>query len=168
MSGFASSPFARTFRAASLAAAALSALAPLAPMAAAQELRTYRKAASFEDVKFDLENAITNRGLVIDFKGNVGGMLERTGKDVGSTKPIYAKAEYYSFCSARLSREMMEADPRNIAFCPFVLFVYETADKSGETVVGFRPMPKSVNASAAKAFAAIDALLDGIAKEAVK
>jgi uncharacterized protein (DUF302 family) len=140
----------------------------LASAAAAQELKTYRKKAAFDDVKFDLTNAITNRGLVVDSNGNVGGMLDRTGKDVGSTKQVYRKAEYFVFCSARLSREMMEADAANAGFCPFVVFMYEPAAKPGEVVVGYRPLPAAGNAASKKALAAVNALLDGIAKDAVK
>ena len=102
-----------------------------AAAAQAQQLKTYTKKAAFDDVKFDLTNAITNRGLVVDFNGNVGGMLARTGKDVGSTKAVYKHAEYFVFCSAKLSREMMEADPANAGFCPFVMFAYEAAAKPG-------------------------------------
>ena len=143
----------------------------LAVAAAAQtagEVKTYTKKASFEDVKFDLANAITNRGLVVDFIGNVGGMLARTGKDVGSDKPIYKNADYMSFCSAKLSREMMEAEPGNVVHCPFVMFAYETAAKPGEVVVGYRPLPKGGSVASVKVFEAIADLLDGIAKEAVK
>ena len=144
----------------------------LAPLmlgpAVAQELKTYRKAGSYDDVRFDLTNAITNRGLVSDHSGNLAAMLERTGKDVGSTKLIYKAAEYFTFCSARLSRDMMEADAANAGWCPYVMFVYETAAKPGEVVVGYRRPPGTGNPAAQKAFAAIDALLDGIAKEAVK
>ena len=35
-------------------------------------LKVYSKKGSFEDVKFDLQNAIIRRGLVVDFNGNVG------------------------------------------------------------------------------------------------
>ena len=136
--------------------------------ASAQELRTYTKTASFDDVKFDVTNAITNRGLVVDLTGNVGGMLERTGKDVGSTKQIYKRAEYVSFCSAKLSRDMMEADAGNAGYCPYIVFMYETVAKPGEVVVGYRHLPATGNAASVKAFAAINALLDGIAKEAGK
>ena len=136
--------------------------------AVAQELRAYTKAASFEDVKFDLGNAITNLGLVVDFTGNVGGMLERTGKDVGSTKPIYRNAEYVSFCSAKLSREMMEADAANVGLCPFVMFAYVTAAKPAEVVVGYRRLPKGGNAASVKTLGAVNDMLDRLAKEAVK
>ena len=150
-----------------VATLALGLLASMAP-AAAQELKTWRKAASYDDVKFDLTNAITNRGLVIDANGNVGAMLERTGKDVGSTKPIYKAAEYFAFCSAKLSRDMMEADAGNLGFCPYVMFVYEMAAKPGEIVVGFRRLPAAGDAASQKALAAVESLLEGIAKEAVK
>lgn len=143
-------------------------LAVFATAAAAQELKVYRKAGSFDDVKFDVTNAITNRGLVTDFTGNVGAMLDRTGKDVGSTKQVYKRAEYLSFCSAKLSREMIEADAANAGFCPYIVFLYETTAKPGEIVVGYRSLPKTGNAASIKSFAAINALLDGIAKEAVK
>ena len=136
--------------------------------ATAQELRTYTKTASFEDVKFDLSNAITNLGLVVDFTGNVGGMLERTGKDVGSTKPIYRNAEYFSFCSAKLSREMMEADTANVGLCPFVMFAYVTAAKPAEVVVGYRRLPKGGNSASVKALGSINDMLDRLAKQAVK
>ena len=140
----------------------------LAGAAAAQDFKTYAKKASFDDVKFDLTNAITNKGLVVDSNGNVGGMLARTGKDVGSAKTVYKNAEYFVFCSAKLSREMMEANPANAGFCPFVIFAYESAAKPGEVVVGYRRFPAAGNAASKKALAAVDALLDGIVKEATK
>ena len=64
---------------------------------------------------------------------------------------------------------MMEADLGNIAFCPFVVFIYEAANKPGETVVGYRKLLlASIGEASKKALADIDALLDGIAKDAVK
>lgn len=149
-------------------AAVIGVLALPAAPASAQDMKTYAKKGSFEDVKLDLSDAITKRGLVVDFTGNVGRMLERTGKDVGSTKAIYRHAEYVSFCSAMLSRQMMEADPANAGFCPFVVFIYEAAAKPGEVVVGFRRMPKGTGAATQKALASVEAMLDGIAKEAAK
>jgi hypothetical protein len=136
---------------------------------AAQAIGTYSKAAPCEDVKFELSDAIIRRGLVVDHTGQIGTMLERTGPDVGSTKPLYARAEFFTFCSAKFSRAMMEADLGNIAFCPYVVFIYEAANKPGETVVGYRkPMLASGGEASKKALADIDALLDGIVKDAVK
>ena len=143
-------------------------LAACPPSALAQELKTYGKKGSYEDVKFELNDAIIRRGLAIDYTGHINKMLERTGADVGSTKKIYANAEFFMFCSAKLSRDMIEADPANLGYCPYVIFLYEVADKPGEIVVGYRrPLAKGDTASQ-KALAAIDALLDGIVKEAAK
>ncbi len=136
---------------------------------AAQAIAIYSKVAPYEDVKFELSDAIIRRGLVVDHTGQIGTMLERTGPDVGSTMPLYTRAEFFTFCSAKFSRAMMEADLGNIAFCPYVVFIYEAAKKPGETVVGYRkPMPVSGGEASRKALAAIDALLDGIVKDAVK
>lgn len=134
----------------------------------AAELFTKSKTGSFEDVKFDLTNAVIERGLVVDYTGSVAGMLDRTGVDVGSTKKLYRHAEYFVFCSAKLSRQMMEADPANIGFCPFVVFIYERDDKPGEIVVGARPPTARGDDASRKALAEVAALLEGIVSEAVK
>ncbi len=141
--------------------------------AVAQEVRTFPAKAAYEDVKADIMTAVVNRGLVSDYTGNIGRMLERTGADIGSTRAIYRSAEYLTFCSAKFSREMMEADPANLGFCPFVMFVYEVADKPanapGSVVVGYRrPISTSGNAATQAALANIDKLLSDIATEATR
>jgi uncharacterized protein (DUF302 family) len=148
-----------------LAAAAMSLLA--APAALAQDFRTYTTKAKFDDVRLELDTAILARGLAIQSSGNLAAMLDRTGADVGSTKPIYIAADFVSFCSAKVSRQAMEADPLNAALCPFTIFVYQSVEKPNETTVGFRRPPAGTGPNAA-AYAAIDTLLDGIAKDAVK
>jgi hypothetical protein len=140
----------------------------MAGTAAAEEIRTYTRRAAYDDVKFELTNAVIGRGLTIDYTGHIGRMLERTGADVGSSKPLYRAAEFLTFCSAKLSRAMMEADLANVGFCPYVVFLYEAADKPGEIVVGYRRPQPSGNEASRKALAEIDALLDGIVKDAVK
>lgn len=93
---------------------------------------------SFEDATFAVESAIVGEGLVIDYVSHVGEMLNRTGADVGSDAEIFAAADVFLFCSAVLSREMMEADPMNIMHCPYGIFV---AEREGEVLVGYRPYP---------------------------
>jgi uncharacterized protein (DUF302 family) len=134
----------------------------------AQDLKTATKKGSFDDVKFELSNAIIERGLRVDFSGSISQMLERTGADVGSTKPIYKHAEFMSFCSSKLSRQMMEADAANVAFCPYTVFIYETAAAPGEIVVGYRPFPQPANETSRAALGEIDKLLSGIIKAAVQ
>ena len=133
----------------------------------ADDIRVYSKQAPFEEVKFELTNAIIARGLTIDHTGQVGRMLERTGPDVGSVKPLYVAAEFVTFCSAKLSRAMVEADLTHIGFCPYVVFIYEAAAKPGETVVGYR-RPLLPGGNTPRTLSDIDELLDAIVRDALK
>lgn len=127
--------------------------------ALAQEMVTYTTDQSFDDVVFGLENAILDEGLVIDHVSHVGDMLERTRGDVGSEIVLYEAADVFSFCSATVSRSVMEADPMNILYCPYDIFVMQETD-SEEVTVGFRTYPDG-------AMQEVQAMLDGIAKSAL-
>ncbi len=137
---------------------------------AAQEIVSRTKQGTFDDVRFELGNAVIATGVAVQSEGNVAAMLGRTAADVGAVETVYSRAEFISFCSAKYSRAMMEADPANMAFCPFVVFAYETKAKPGEIVVGYRrpTVPASQNAAAQKAAAEVDALLAKIVAETVK
>lgn len=140
-----------------------------APVSAhAEDPVLFAKTGSYEDVRFDLTNAVVERGLKLDYNGNIADMLARTGAVVGSTKPIYKSAEFFSFCSAQLSRRMMEADPANLGACPYLMFLYETVDKPGEIVVGYRKPALRGNDASKAALGDVGKLLDGIAREATK
>ncbi|HSF93353.1 MAG TPA: DUF302 domain-containing protein [Paracoccaceae bacterium] len=119
---------------------ATSAAVLMAGSAFAQDIYTVTVSDSFEDAAFALESAILDRGLVIDNTSHVGDMLARTGADVGSDVDLFAGADVYSFCSATVSREVMEADISNIAYCPYGVFVYALPD-SDQSVIGFRVYP---------------------------
>lgn len=94
---------------------------------------------SFEDATFAVESAIVAKGLVIDHVSHVGEMLARTGADLGSDTVIFEAADVFLFCSAVLSREVMEADPMNIVHCPYSIFV---ASRDGEVIIGHRDYPQ--------------------------
>jgi hypothetical protein len=126
------------------------------------------KKAAYDDVRFELTNAVLNRGLEVDFNGHISNMLERTGADVGSARPIYRKAEYFTFCSAKLSRQMMEAEPLSIGLGPYVVFIYEAAAAPGTTHVGYRRLPAAGSSASQAAAAEINKLLEGIVGDAVK
>lgn len=119
---------------------------------------TYPYDGSFEDAAFSVESAIVDQGLVIDYVSHVGEMLARTGADVGSDVTLFKEADIFVFCSAVVSRKVMEADPMNIAYCPYGIFV---ADHAGEVIVGYRNYPQG-------AMQEVQALLDGIVREAVE
>ncbi|MCX8003739.1 MAG: DUF302 domain-containing protein [Burkholderiaceae bacterium] len=128
----------------------------------------YSTQGKFEDVRDDLKAAIEARGLVIDYQSNVHRMLERTGADVGSTRKVYAQAQAFVFCSAALSRRMVEADPANMAFCPYAMVVYATAQAPDRIVVAYRrPWRPDGSAASKAALRDVEALLDAIAREAV-
>lgn len=97
---------------------------------------------SFEDTATAAENAIINRGYTIDYHGFIGDMLKRTAGDVGATKALYRDAEFFTFCSAVVSRDVMEGDIADIAYCPYVVFVYEGEDTPGTVTVGYRKLPE--------------------------
>ena len=137
------------------------ALACTAQLASAQQVVTITTDASFDDVTFSVESAIVDAGLVIDFVSHVGEMLERTRMDIGSDVVLFTQADVYSFCSAKVSRSVMEADLMNIAFCPYGIFVAELADKPGQTLVGYRQYPDG-------AMQQVQTLLDGIVKSALE
>jgi uncharacterized protein (DUF302 family) len=94
--------------------------------------------AEFEDVVFSLENVVTSRGLVIDDISYVGDMLARTKDDVGGSKDLFTDARIFSFCSASLSREVMEAKLSNIQFCPYNIYIYQAAEEGAPVVIGYR------------------------------
>lgn len=99
---------------------------------------THEVEGSFEDVVFAVEDAIVSAGLVVDHVSHTGEMLERTRADVGSDKVLFAGADIFSFCSAKISRQVMEADPLNVQFCPYNIFVFELPEKPGVITVGHR------------------------------
>lgn len=138
-----------------LAAVCLSATSALAG-----EMISYTTNQDIDDVIFGLENAILDEGLVIDGTSHVGDMLERTRADVGSDVILFEKAEVYSFCSAKLSRKVMEADPMNIVFCPYDIFVATLAGKDDETIIGYRSFPDGPMKE-------VEALLDSIVQSAI-
>lgn len=132
------------------------ALTALALPALADGVTTYATDDSFDDAAFAVETAIVGRGLVIDYVSHVGEMLARTKDDVGGTMDLFDDADVFLFCSATASRAVMEADPMNIAHCPYGVFV---TGKGDEVMIGYRNMPDGPMQE-------VQALLDDIAREA--
>lgn len=114
---------------------------------------------AFDDVRDEVQRAILAKGLVIDYTSFIARMLDRTGKDVGSDKKLYAEGhgQAFVFCSAVVSRQTMEADAHNMAYCPYSIAVYSTAAE-----------PKKVHVAYRRTLKEVDALLDGIVREALQ
>ena len=123
--------------------------------------------ADFESTWLELQNAIVDRGLVIDYTGHVSKMLDRTSQATGGASP-YIDGRYVNFCSSKLSQAAMQADPDNLAICPYVIFAYELKAKPGATVVGYRRPLAGSKPNSASALAAIDKLLGDIIAEATQ
>ena len=135
--------------------------------------KAYIKDGTFDDVLFELNNAIVDRGLVVDYTGHLGAMLERTSEAVGSVTPAgskspYLKAKYLQFCSAKLTHEVVSANPLNIAICPYVVFIFELKSDPGKIHVGYRKPIAGPSRLTRRATAKVEALLDDITKEAAK
>ncbi|PCJ96166.1 MAG: DUF302 domain-containing protein [Hyphomicrobiales bacterium] len=127
---------------------------------------SYTIEADFEDVYFDLQDAIITQGLVVDHIGNVDDMLARTSDTVGGSSP-YLHAKYLQFCSATLTHEAVQADPNNLAVCPYVVFAYETSSNPGTVVTGYRIPTLGSSPETVAVFAKVRALMDSIVQEAV-
>ena len=140
-----------------LTAATLLIATPLA----AQNMMTITVPETFEDMEFAVESAILDKGLTIDFVSHTGDMLERTREDVGSDVTLFSGATLYNFCSATVSRQVMEADIANIAYCPYAVFVYSLPGKPEETVIGHLIYP-------GESMALANALLDEIIESAAE
>ena len=125
-------------------------------------MKLYSVEGQFEDVREDIEMAITDRGMVINNVSHIGNMLARTGKDLGAGKQIFQKAEALEFCSSTVSRRMMETDPHNIIFCPYIIAIYTLPAESNKVYVAFRrPLPVG-SAESRQSLVAVEKLLEEI------
>lgn len=123
------------------------------------EVKTYNITdQSYDDVLFGLENAIIDEGLVISSHNHVGDMLARTAADVGADQAIFESADIFGFCSAELSRKAMEADPLNIKYCPYNIFMFQESG-SDSVILGFDVYPEGPMQD-------VQSLLDAIARNA--
>lgn len=122
----------------------------------------------FKEVKERVLHAIENRGLVLNYTARIGAMLDRTGKDIGAARQVYADAELLEFCSAQVSRATMEADPRNIVFCPYGIAVYVLPKEPGKVYLAYRRQATPGAGSPAKSLQAVDKLLADIVAESLK
>ena len=134
-----------------------------AAAASAQEVTVRSVRGEFDDVKERVVLAIGNRGLVLNYTAYIGNMLERTGKDIGRERRVYDKAESLEFCSAGVSRATMEADPRNIAYCPYAIAIYTLPGDAQKVYVAYRKPPQYT-----PPLREVGRLLDAIVREALK
>lgn len=142
------------------------------PLVFASDDRGYTikyKEADFEDVFLDVQDAIINRGLVIDYTGHINKMLERTADaatDGTGTKTPFRNAKFLQFCSSVLTHEVVRIKPQNLATCPYVIFVYQTIEKPNQVAVGFRNPELRIPGPTRLVMEKLDVLLNEIVAEA--
>ena len=139
---------------------------PFSATAAESYTVLFQAHGKFQDVRDSVAMAIEGKGLKITHSNYIADMLERTGKDLGATKQIYEFGEQMEFCSATVSRVMMEADPHAMVLCPYSISVYKMP-KDEHIYVAFRKPPSSKNPALKKAMAEVEKLLTEIVKDAI-
>ncbi len=150
-----------------LIALGLLALLPALSFAADGYAVIFKAQGKYADVRDFIHAGIESEGLKINSMGHIADMLERTGKDVGAARQVYEYGEQFEFCSATLSRAMMEADPHAIALCPFIISVYQLpGDKT--VYVSYRKPVQTKNAKLRKVLADIEKLEVKIIKDAIE
>ena len=131
-----------------------------------KDYKFYKIKGLYEDVRVDLDYAITGRGIKVNGVSHISDMLVRTGKDIGRNKKIFGHAEAIQFCSATLSRNMMEADPLNIVYCPYIIYIFSLPDDKNTVYLGYRKLPKLESKASQKATADIIKTYEGIIADA--
>lgn len=126
----------------------------------------------FEEVFQDVQDAVINQGLVIDYVGHVNKMLERTadvsgGSDGESDKSPFLNAKYLQFCSSVLTHEAVRIKPQNLATCPNVIFVYQTVENPDRVVIGYRDPELGIPGPTRPVMAKLTALMEKIIGEAI-
>ena len=151
-----------------LAGILLGATVSMAAQAAGQ-IVVKSKPGKYADVREDLIMAIGNRGLKVSHVNHISDMLTRTGRAVGDTRRIYGKAEQIEFCKADLSRNMMEADPTNIVFCPFTVSIYTLPGVKGRVFLAYRkPSAPDADLATRRATNAVEHLISEIVQDTIQ
>lgn len=139
---------------------------PLSAMAADAYTVLFKTQGTFQDVRDSLQFAIEGKGLKINHTNKIAEMLARTGPEIGATRQVYVDGEQFEFCSATISRKMMEADPNAMVMCPYIVSVYTVPNDSSVYIAYRKPGPTK-NPALKKALSDVEKLLNDIIKQAM-
>lgn len=139
---------------------------PLSAMAADAYTVLFKTQGTFQDVRDSLQFAIEGKGLKINHTNKIAEMLARTGPEIGATRQVYVDGEQFEFCSATISRKMMEADPNAMVMCPYIVSVY-TVPNDTSVYIAYRKPGPTKNPALKKALADVEKLLNDIIKQAM-
>jgi len=139
---------------------------PFSALAAEGYTVLFKTQGAYQDVRDSLQMAIEGKGLKITSTNHIAEMLDRTGKDLGATRQVYENAEQFEFCSATVSRHMMEADPHAIVMCPYNVAVY-TIPGDKTVYIAYRKPAATKNPALKKALGEVEKLLTEIIQDAL-
>ncbi|MBI3430818.1 MAG: DUF302 domain-containing protein [Hydrogenophilales bacterium] len=139
---------------------------PLSALAADAYTVLFKTQGTFQDVRDSLQFAIEGKGLKINHTNKIAEMLARTGPEIGATRQVYVDGEQFEFCSATISRKMMEADPNAMVMCPYIVSVY-TVPNDKSVYIAYRKPGPTRNPALKKALADVEKLLNDIIKQAM-
>lgn len=139
---------------------------PLTAMAADAYTVLFKTQGTFQDVRDSLQFAIEGKGLKINHTNKIAEMLARTGPEIGASRQVYVDGEQFEFCSATVSRKMMEADPNAMVMCPYIVSVY-TVPNDTNVYIAYRKPGPTKNPALKKALADVEKLLNDIIKQAL-
>ncbi len=139
---------------------------PLTALAADGYTVLFKTQGAFQDVRDSLQMAIEGKGLKINHTNLIAEMLDRTGKDVGATRQVYVDGEQFEFCSATVSRKMMEADPHAMVMCPYIISVY-TIPNDKSVYIAYRKPPATRNPALKQALADVEKMITEIIQDAM-
>ncbi len=128
----------------------------------------YTAHGDFEFIRDAVAAAVEGQGLKINHFNKISAMLDNTAAAVGSTRKVYLNAEQIEFCSATVSRQMMEADPHSVAMCPYIISIYNLPADPKTIYISYRKPPVVSSPKSRAAFRAEEKLLDSIIKEGIQ
>lgn len=126
----------------------------------------YASAEAYDEIKSNIEIAITGRGMLITNTLHISEMLDRTAADTGLETRLYENAESLEFCSISISYRMSKAHPANMATCPLTLSIYQKAGDKERTYIAYRRPNMLGEAGAVED--ELTRLIDGIVQEALE
>ena len=92
----------------------------------------------FHDMVRNVRAAIIGKGINIAHTLPASDMLRRTGPAFGFHDAVYADAETFEFCSARLSHQLARRHPDMWVLCPFTISIYTLISEPGKVRLSYR------------------------------
>ena len=121
----------------------------------------------YSDTLEAVKEIIKSKGINIAHTLPPSDMLGRTGPAFGVTKPILKDGEIIEFCSAKVSHQLIMANPENIVLCPFVISVYVLSEDPANVRMTYR-MPHVIDEASQTAVDAMNELVIAIIEEAAE